>query len=156
MLFKEIPLSVTFRKVTEITKGMSGERKYYIESKDSKKYLLRVADATNYMKKNKQWLLNLLILLFTVSVSVTVLPCGVIHTYGLFGEVTSSTVTDDAESGISDESQIFTRRKQVKGINIYNIWFEILIGIVCMIFVEYGLRLPRGDTIVTLKVRMDN
>lgn len=108
------------------------------------------------MKKNKQWLLNLLILLFTVSVSVTVLPCGVILAYGLFGEVTSSTVVEDRDVEISDESQVFVRRKQVKGINIYNIWFEILMGVVCMIFVEYGLRLPRGDTIVTLKIRMDN
>ncbi len=33
MLFKEIPISDTFAVVREITEGMSGERKYYIESK---------------------------------------------------------------------------------------------------------------------------
>ncbi len=100
--------------------------------------------------------MRLLIFLFTVSVSVTVLPCGIINSYGLFGEITSSTITDDKDSEISDESRVFEIKNQTKGINIINIWFEIRIFIVCMIFAEYILRLPRGDTIVTLKVRMDD
>lgn len=55
MLFKEIPIWETFAVVREITEGMSGERKYYIESKDNKKYLLRVADVSNYETKKKDY-----------------------------------------------------------------------------------------------------
>ena len=46
--------------------------------------------------------------------------------------------------------------KQIKGINIYNIWFEVLICVICMIYIQYIFRLPREDTIITFKVRMDN
>lgn len=107
------------------------------------------------MKINKQWLIRLLILLFSVSVSVTVLPCGVINTCGLFGEVTSSTVIEDNDSVISEECQVYITKKNIKGINIFNLWFEIWIYILFFVFLEYVLRLPRRDTIVTLKVRID-
>ena len=50
------------------------------------------------MKEKKQWLIRLFIILFSVSVSVAVLPCGIINTHGLFGEITSSTITNDAVS----------------------------------------------------------
>lgn len=45
------------------------------------------------MKDKKQWLIRLFIIRF--SVSVVVLPCGIINIHGLFGEITSSTITDD-------------------------------------------------------------
>lgn len=99
---------------------------------------------------------KLFIFLFSVSVSITVLPNGLINTYGLFGEITSSTATSDEDSKISEERQVFENRKQVKGVNVYNIWFEIWLCIIYMIFAAYMLRLPRGDTIITLKVRMNN
>ena len=54
------------------------------------------------------------------------------------------------------ESRVFENRKQIKGINIYNIWFEVLICVICMIYIQYMFRLPREDTIITFKVRMDN
>ena len=41
------------------------------------------------MKEKKQWLIRLFIILFSVSVSVAVLPCGIINTCGLFGEMTN-------------------------------------------------------------------
>ena len=99
---------------------------------------------------------KLFIFLFSVSVSITVLPSGLLNTYGLFGEITSSTATRDEDSKISEERQVFENRKQVKGVNVYNIWFEIWLCIIYMIFSAYMLRLPRGDTIITLKVRMNN
>lgn len=99
---------------------------------------------------------KLFIFLFSVSVSITVLPSGLLNTYGLFGEITSSTVTSDEDSKISEERQVFENRKQVKGVNVYNIWLEIWLCIICMIFAAYILRLPIGDTIITLKVRMNN
>lgn len=108
------------------------------------------------MEKKKRWLLRLFILLFSISVSSTVLPSGIVNVYGLFGEITSSSVTEDKDSEIVDERQINELAKQVKGINIYNIWFEVWVCIICMIFIAYMIRLPSGDTIVSLKVRMDD
>ena len=50
------------------------------------------------MENKKRWLLRLFILLFSVSVSATVLPSGIVNVYGLFGEITSSAVTEDKDS----------------------------------------------------------
>ena len=108
------------------------------------------------MENKKRWLLRLFILLFSVSVSATVLPSGIVNVYGLFGEITSSAVTEEKDSEIVDERQIYELAKKVKGINVYNIWFEVWICIICMIFIAYMIRLPRGDTMVSLKVRMDD
>lgn len=108
------------------------------------------------MKDKKQWIIRLFIILFSISVSVTVLPCGIINIHGLFGEITTSTVTNGEDKSCFQESCAFENRKQITGINIYNIWFEIWICIICMIFIQYMFRLPRGDTIITFKVRMDN
>ena len=108
------------------------------------------------MKNNKQWLLRMILFWFTISASITILPYGIIHTYSLFGEITSSIVIDDNDSGIFDEGHKIESRKQAVGINIYNIWFEIRVYVICIIFVEHMRKLPRRDTAVTLKVRMNN
>ena len=108
------------------------------------------------MKENKKWLIRLFIILFSASVSWAVLPCGIINTHGLFGEITSSTIINDEDNSSFQESRVFENRKQIKGINIYNIWFDVWICVICMIFIQYRFRLPRENTIITLKVRMDN
>lgn len=108
------------------------------------------------MKDKKHLYIRILIILFSVSVSVTVLPCGIINTYGFFGEISSSTITRDELSTAFQVSHVFERKHQIKGINIYNIWFEVWMYIICMVFIQYMVRLPRGDTIITFKVRMDN
>lgn len=109
------------------------------------------------MDKRKYWVIRLFIVLFTISVSVAVLPCGIINVHGLFGEVTTSTVVEDKDQEIANIKSIYHEKIQkVKGINVLNIWFEILITVVCICFLANLIRLPRGDTIVTLKVRMDN
>ncbi len=108
------------------------------------------------MKINKRLFIGLFVYLFTMSVSITVLPCSIINTYGLFGEMVSSTVTFDIDTEKHIRSRIFEIKRNVKGINIYNSWFKIWMSIICMIFAGYILKLPRGNTIVTSKVRMDN
>lgn len=108
------------------------------------------------MEKKKRWLLRLFILLFSASVSIAVLPSNIVNVYGLFGEITSSSVTEDKDSEIVDVRQIYKLSKLIKGINIYNIWFEVLESILCMIFIVYMLRLPKGNTIISLKVRIDD
>lgn len=53
------------------------------------------------MEKKKRWLIRLFILLFSTSVSVAVLPIGIVNVYGLFGEITASSVTEDKDSCMS-------------------------------------------------------
>ena len=108
------------------------------------------------MEKKRRWLLRLFILLFSASVSAAVLPGSIVNVYGLFGEIVSSSVVADESSEIVDERQIDVPEKQVKGINIYNVWFEVWICIICLIFTSYMTWLPGDDTIVSLKVRMDD
>lgn len=109
------------------------------------------------MNKRHSFLMRLFILLFTVSVSVTIIPCNSsINIIGLFGEIKSSSVINDNKIHGAIEKQVYIKSHKNKGINIINLWYELRCSIVCMIFIMYLSRLPRGDTIITLKVRMDN
>ena len=45
------------------------------------------------MNSKSKFILRLFIIIFTVSISVTVIPSEVFNIYGLFGEIKSSTVT---------------------------------------------------------------
>ncbi len=109
------------------------------------------------MEKRKYWASRFFFVLFTMSVSAAVLPCGIVNVHGLFGEVTASVIVEDKDQAIADiKSGYHEKSVKVKGANIFNIWFEVLIAVVCLCFWANLLRLPRGDTIVTWKVRMDN
>jgi hypothetical protein len=118
--------------------------------------MINVISGRLEMKNKRQWLTRLLIILFMVSVSTTAIPCGIINTIGLFGEVKSSAVTEDKETETANVRYAFVKRQHTKGENIYNIWYEVWICIICMILNFYMFQLPRGDTMVTLKVRMDD
>ena len=107
------------------------------------------------MNKETHWMIRLFILLFSISVSVAIVPCGVVNIYGALGEVYSS-VTIEAEKETQLVREKVSNTRKEKGINIYNVWFILCVIVFCIAFVEYSIRLPRGDTIVTLKVRMDN
>lgn len=52
---KEIPLYNTFRKIEPIQKGMSGDKKYYIETVDKKYLLLRISDFSEYDQKKTEY-----------------------------------------------------------------------------------------------------
>ena len=107
------------------------------------------------MKDRRQWIIRLFIMLFTISVSVAIVPCGVVNVYGALGEVYSS-VTIEAEKEAQFYKEDVSKTRKVKGINVYNVWFILYVTVLYISYVEYSIRLPRGDTIVTLKVRMDN
>lgn len=107
------------------------------------------------MNNKKHWIIHLFIMLFTISISVAIVPCGVVNVYGALGEVYSS-VTVEAEKETQLARAEVSKARKTKGINIYNLWFIICVAVLYISFVEYVIRLPRGDTIVTLKVRMDN
>lgn len=104
----------------------------------------------------KSLLIRLYILLFTVSISTTVIPCGIVQSLGLFGEMKFSTVKQEKNLTEAIKKHIPIKVRKEKGIPIINIWLEIWICIISLIFIVYNLRLPRKDTIVTLKVRMNN
>lgn len=109
------------------------------------------------MDKRKYWIIRLFFVLFTISVSVTIFPCGIVLVRGLFGEITTFVITkdEDQEIGIV-KSRCHEKIRQTKGINNINNWFEIWMAVVYICLLANLIRLPRGDTIVTLKVRMDN
>ena len=107
------------------------------------------------MKREKNWMMRLLILLFSISVSVAIMPCGVVNVYGALGEVYSS-ITIEVEKETQFAKDEVSKARKVKGINVYNVWFLLCVIALYIAFIEYPIRLPRGDTIVTLKVRMDH
>ena len=107
------------------------------------------------MKRENHWMMRLFILLFSISVSAAIVPCGVVNVYGALGEVYSS-VTIEAEKETQLVKEVVSKARKEKGINIYNVWFLLGVIVFYIAFIEYTMRLPRGDTIVTLKVRMDN
>ena len=107
------------------------------------------------MNNRKHWIIRLFIIFFTLSISVAVIPCGVINVYGPLGEVYSST-SIEAETENEQIKSETSKYQKIKGINIFNIWFILCIIVMYISFFEYVIRLPRADTIITLKVRMDN
>ena len=54
-MFEGISIADTFSTVKEIEKGMSGDRKYYIETIESRKLLLRITEVSNYETKKKDY-----------------------------------------------------------------------------------------------------
>lgn len=54
-MFDDISVANTFSKIKEIEKGMSGDRKYFIETTEGKKLLLRITEASNYETKKKDF-----------------------------------------------------------------------------------------------------
>lgn len=51
----EIPLYGTFAKIKPIEKGMSGDKKYYIETNKNEHLLLRIADISEYEQKRLEY-----------------------------------------------------------------------------------------------------
>ena len=97
------------------------------------------------------------LVLFALSASVAISPCGIINVHGLFGEVTTYTVIEDKEQEIDNIRTLgYEKIRTAKGADTFNVWFEILIAVVCISFYAHLANLPREDTMVTLKVRMDD
>ena len=61
----------------------------------------------------------------------------------LFGEVITSIVVEDKEQEISNLKAIDIEKVQTeKGLNIFNMWFELLITVVCISFCANLVKLP--------------
>lgn len=107
--------------------------------------------------KKFNWVLRLFLVLFSVSVSFTILPCEVVYARGLFGEITAIVVVQDVEQETTENRNVQQEKvHKAKGLNIFNPWFERLIAVEIIVFDEQVRKLPREDTIVALSVRMDN
>lgn len=52
---EEIPLYKTFEKILPISKGMSGDKKFYVEDLYGNHYLLRIADYSEYEQKKTEY-----------------------------------------------------------------------------------------------------
>ena len=52
---KDIPNFDTFMKMEPIPKGWSGDKKYYVETKDGERLLLRLSDISTYKEKQREF-----------------------------------------------------------------------------------------------------
>lgn len=105
----------------------------------------------------KRCFLKILILIFSVSVSMTVVPCQVVYAHGLFGEITASSISEtETESGIRFFSKADHEAVCAKGRNVFQIYFLLIALIVFSIRSDHARKLPAKETIVSLKIRMDN
>lgn len=76
--------------------------------------------------------------------------------YGLFGEVKASMVAEEDRCRAEEDECVVKMVCPVRQANRYHIWLLLKILILCLIYAVYEIRLPGRDTIVTLKVRMDD
>jgi aminoglycoside phosphotransferase (APT) family kinase protein len=53
--FSDIPASKHWRKIEFLDKGWSADKKYYIESDDGKKLVIRIADISQYENKKAEF-----------------------------------------------------------------------------------------------------
>lgn len=106
--------------------------------------------------KRKRLIIRLFTALFVVSVSSAVISGGIINGFGLFGEVKASVALEEEKKQEKETAAKKEKAAYVREINGFNIWFEVFCILVCLIFAVYMIKLPRGRTMVTLKVRMDD
>ncbi len=107
------------------------------------------------MKKNSYCLMRLF-LLFALLVIVPINSYICIPSYGMFGELKTVVAADENKEEIAEVSSKVTVQKKQKGKNILNLWLTILIYIVCLRLLVHSIKLPKNETIVAKKVRMNN
>ncbi len=107
------------------------------------------------MKKNSYCLMRLF-LLFALLVIVPINSYICIPSYGLFGELKTVVVADENKEEIAEVFSKVTVQKKQKGKNILNLWLKILTYIVCLRLLVHSIKLPKNETIVAKKVRMNN
>ncbi len=54
-VFNEIPTSDSWKKISLVEKGWSNDKKYYIETQDGTRLLLRVSDISQYERRKKEY-----------------------------------------------------------------------------------------------------
>ncbi len=113
-------------------------------------------------KLSKRAIFRIFILLFTMTVSVGVLPGGIVQSYGLFGELSSVFVVKNQESGIQAKAVKGISDKRYKTIinkeqqRVQYEWILLAIIIFSVHYLQYWLTFSNYKTPVVLKVRMNN
>lgn len=108
------------------------------------------------MNRKENFLLRLFLIFFTVSVSAAVIPCGIVTAYGLFGEARTSVVTEDGSAGAEEVAPVVKSIRAARQARLYPVWLVADVLILCRIHPARGMRLPDRDTLVALKVRMND
>lgn len=99
----------------------------------------------------------LLFLLFGILLSLQAVPSAGIVSHGLFGEAEAvSFVQEEKEETAVLSQGIRTIQKAPKGLRIYCSYLLLVILVICLQFTVYQYRLPKVETVITRKVRMDN
>lgn len=107
-------------------------------------------------KKNGFRPIRLFLLLFVLYVTVPMISCIYVPSYGLFGELKPFVVVIENKEEIFEVSSwINVQSKQINK-NIFNLWLYFLVFITCLRLLAHSIKLPKADTIVAKKVRMNN
>lgn len=110
------------------------------------------------MRTKQQRLLKWILFLFTCSISFAVIPGTSAFTHGFFGETVLVSVSETkSQTMIQDrfnKSDVLREKSLVK--MEQNLWLILVIAILFLIYSHYPLQLPPFQTIVSLKVRMDD
>ncbi len=106
-------------------------------------------------RKNSYCLMRLL-LLFALFAAIPISSYTYVSSYGLFGELKTLIVANENKEEIAEVSSKVTAQKKQKGKNIFNLWIYFLVWITCLRLLAHSIKLPRADTIVAKKVRMNN
>lgn len=107
-------------------------------------------------KKNSHCLIRLIPLLFALYVAVPIISYSYVPGHGLFGEMKFFVVVNEDNEEILEAFSKTTVSRNQKGKNIFNIWLLVLAYITCLRLLEHSIKLPKADTIVAKKVRMNN
>lgn len=106
-------------------------------------------------KKNGICLMRLF-LLFALYATVPMISCSYIPSYGLFGELKPLIVVCENKEEIIEASSKFTVQRKQKGKNIYCLWYYFIAYIACLRLFSHSIKLPKADTMVAKKVRLNN
>lgn len=120
----------------------------------------------------KKIILEFFMLLFAINVSFSILPGGIIPSYGLFGEVASVSSEENQESGIQSKpskrnlnKRNLTKSNLKKRVipltgkkkhKVQYVWRMLIIMIFFSHYLQYWHIYSSDSTPVGLKVRMDN
>ena len=129
----------------------------------------------NTIIDTKYCLFRWFLFLFLIYVTTAAMPCAVVNSLGLFGEVKASAIIcgekeEAAEAAVKRYKSDSRGARKIsiqawlsgtslagtKEADIFNIWFVLSVAVLHFYYVQHINRLPEKDTIVTLKIRMDN
>ena len=108
------------------------------------------------MSRKENFLLRRFLIFFTLSVSVAVIPCGIVTAYGIFGEARTFVVTEEGSAGAEEVAPVVKSARAVRQARLYPVWLLVDVLILCRIHPACGMRLPDSDTLVAIKVRMND